>query len=173
MIARVKSSILLVAAASAGVAVSCAHWQKEPAPNAAESSAGLADQATSQTAQPSDHATALPSQDASLAAGGAVKFVAESKVELLTNMLPLTVGAKIRIESPTERLVAEGSPAAVATIASPAAPAAIATAADNPAVAPGLVAWRQDAGHARVAAEKSGRPVLLVQILGDLDLEFC
>ena len=46
-------------------------------------------------------------------------------------------------------------------------------AADNPAVAPGLVRWHADLAAARAAAVKSRRPVLVFQLLGRLDREFC
>ena len=43
----------------------------------------------------------------------------------------------------------------------------------NPRVAPGLVKWHPDLDTAKRAAGVSRKPVLLVQILGDLDHEFC
>lgn len=41
------------------------------------------------------------------------------------------------------------------------------------AVAPGLVRWHADFAAACAAARTSGRPVLLFQLLGRLDDEFC
>lgn len=38
---------------------------------------------------------------------------------------------------------------------------------------PGLVPWHADVAAAKVAAAASGRPVLVFQILGRLDDEFC
>jgi hypothetical protein len=60
------------------------------------------------------------------------------------------------IELPTKKLIA-AAPAA--------APA-------NPAVKPGDVTWHPSFAAARAAAQKSGKPVLLFQMLGRLDQEF-
>lgn len=48
-----------------------------------------------------------------------------------------------------------------------------ATGSSNPAVAPGKVKWHSDFDTACQAAKKSGKPVLLFQMLGRLDQEFC
>ena len=54
------------------------------------------------------------------------------------------------------------------------APAAsVVTAADPERVEPGLVRWHADFAAARAAATRSGKPVLLFQLLGRLDEEFC
>jgi hypothetical protein len=42
----------------------------------------------------------------------------------------------------------------------------------NPAVAPGLVQWHETLDQARAAAEASGRPMLLFQMIGRLDQRF-
>ncbi len=47
------------------------------------------------------------------------------------------------------------------------------TRSSNPAVAPGNVKWHSDFDTACQAAKKSGKPVLLFQMLGRLDQEFC
>lgn len=52
------------------------------------------------------------------------------------------------------------------------APATSAGASKVP-VEPGRVAWRRDRDAAREAARASGRPVLVFQMLGDLDDEYC
>ena len=44
---------------------------------------------------------------------------------------------------------------------------------ENPRVTPGLLDWHADLTAARSAARESGRPVLLFQLLGRLDEEFC
>jgi hypothetical protein len=44
---------------------------------------------------------------------------------------------------------------------------------ENPRVTPGLIGWHADLSAARTAARESGRPVLLFQLLGRLDEEFC
>jgi len=68
--------------------------------------------------------------------------------------------------------------AAAAIAAAVSAPAARCAAQDaaiaaGERVAPGLVRWHDDFDAARAAAATSGRPVLLFQLLGRLDDEFC
>lgn len=43
----------------------------------------------------------------------------------------------------------------------------------NPKVAPGLIRWHPSFEAACAAAKKSGKPVLLFQLMGQLDQEFC
>ena len=43
---------------------------------------------------------------------------------------------------------------------------------DNPKVEPGKVEWHADFDEAKAAAEKSGKPVLLFQLMGQLDQRF-
>jgi hypothetical protein len=43
----------------------------------------------------------------------------------------------------------------------------------NPKVAPGLVRWHGSFAAACEAARKSGKPVLLCQMMGKLDQQFC
>ncbi len=45
--------------------------------------------------------------------------------------------------------------------------------ADNPKVLPGRVKWHRDQATAGRAAQVSGKPVLVFQLLGQLDEEFC
>jgi hypothetical protein len=59
------------------------------------------------------------------------------------------------IEQPTERLLAT------------------ATGFVNPKVEPGKVKWHADFATARAASAKSGKPVLLFQMMGKLDDQFC
>jgi hypothetical protein len=63
-------------------------------------------------------------------------------------------------------------PETAAAAPAPAAPAASAAPA-SPKAAPGLVAWRADEAAAFAAARTSGRPVLVFQMFGRLDDEFC
>ena len=44
---------------------------------------------------------------------------------------------------------------------------------ENPRVLPGLVQWHPTFEAARDAAEKSGRPVLVFHMMGQLDRQFC
>ena len=52
-------------------------------------------------------------------------------------------------------------------------PAPANTVSDPERVEPGLVRWHADFAAARAAATRSGKPVLLFQLLGRLDEEFC
>jgi hypothetical protein len=66
------------------------------------------------------------------------------------------------IEAPTERVVerSSGGPAAEQPFV-------------NPKVQPGKVRWHADFAAACTAAGKSGKPVLLFQMMGRLDEKFC
>ncbi len=44
---------------------------------------------------------------------------------------------------------------------------------DNPKVAPGKVRWHADFAAACAASKESGKPVLLFQLMGNLDDRFC
>jgi hypothetical protein len=44
---------------------------------------------------------------------------------------------------------------------------------DNPAVEPGKVRWHGSFDDARIAAQRSGKPVLLFHLMGRLDRQFC
>jgi hypothetical protein len=71
---------------------------------------------------------------------------------------------KYVVEAPAERLVA----------ARTAPPAAAADAGFvNPKVQPGKVRWHADFDTACRAATRSGKPVLLFQMMGRLDQKFC
>ncbi len=60
--------------------------------------------------------------------------------------------------------------------AKPAAPESRAgtatTTEENPAVRPGLVKWHASFADAQAAAQKSGKPVLLFHMMGQLDKQF-
>ena len=66
---------------------------------------------------------------------------------------------------PTKRVIELPTKTAV-TKTAPATP-------ENPTVAPGLVKWHKTFDDARKASEKSGRPVLLFHMMGELDKQFC
>jgi hypothetical protein len=68
------------------------------------------------------------------------------------------------IESPTKQLLTANTVPAAA----PAAPAFV-----NPKVEPGKVCWHKTFADACAAAKKSGKPVLLFQMMGKLDERFC
>jgi len=69
------------------------------------------------------------------------------------------IGKTVHIEPPTKAIVATKS--------------ANVPIADNPKVQPGLVRWHKDFNEACAAAKKSGKPVLLFQMMGKLDDQFC
>jgi hypothetical protein len=78
------------------------------------------------------------------------------------------------IELPTKNLVAGfTAPASSANGGLPVLPNFPEPAADNPAVPPGKVHWHVTFEEACQAAQKSGKPVLLFQMLGRLDQQFC
>jgi hypothetical protein len=64
------------------------------------------------------------------------------------------------IESPTKTVIAGQSAPAVAGTA-------------NPQVEPGKVRWHASLAAASTAAQKSGKPILLFQMMGKLDEQFC
>jgi hypothetical protein len=51
--------------------------------------------------------------------------------------------------------------------------AAVLEATENPKVEPGKVKWHSDLAAACKAARVSGKPVLLFQMMGRLDQQFC
>jgi hypothetical protein len=63
------------------------------------------------------------------------------------------------VEKPTARIVTESAPASSTN--------------DNPKIKPGDVRWHASFADACKAAEKSGKPVLLFQLMGKLDDQFC
>lgn len=69
---------------------------------------------------------------------------------------PVVDRPKRAIESPTKLLVASGASANFV----------------NPKVEPGRVQWQASFAAACAAARKSGKPVLLFQLLGKLDEQF-
>src|SRR5262245_34644877 len=44
---------------------------------------------------------------------------------------------------------------------------------DNPVVEPGKVRWHASFADAQAAAQRSGKPVLLFHMMGELDRQFC
>lgn len=70
-----------------------------------------------------------------------------------------------------EKRIAEFSTKAV--LAALSAQAAQPAPSDNPQVQPGKVKWHANFADACAAAQKSGKPVLLFQMMGKLDEQFC
>ena len=99
------------------------------------------------------------------------KFIAESAIRSLLEsqspngkavpkQLERQVGSKIEIEAPIKFLVKTAvSPEHTGNF-------------NNPTVAPGLVNWHPDFETACVASRKSGKPVLLFHLLGQLNQRF-
>lgn len=69
---------------------------------------------------------------------------------------------KGRIERPVKDVVANTIPAPAPVVA-----------ADNPTVEAGKVKWHKTLEDAQAASIKSGKPVLLFQMMGYLDKKFC
>lgn len=85
--------------------------------------------------------------------------------------------AKSVIELPAKHVLLPSNDGMAGLVAAPLARAVAAEGSGekpfNPRVAPGLVKWHPDLDTAKRAAGVSRKPVLLVQVLGDLDHEFC
>lgn len=77
---------------------------------------------------------------------------------------------KGRIEAATEQLLVEqaGTPFQPVAETPSAAPVF-----ENPKVEPGKVRWHANFGTACAASRKSSKPVLLLQMMGNLDDRFC
>lgn len=69
---------------------------------------------------------------------------------------------------PTKRVRIEGPATAVVRNSGPTSPAD-----SNPPIRPGKVQWHNTFAEATAAAKKSGKPVLLLHMMGKLDLQFC
>jgi hypothetical protein len=69
---------------------------------------------------------------------------------------------KYVVERPTKEVLAARSGAAAVTAVF-----------DNPKVAPGRVSWHPTFAAACAASRASGKPVLLFQMMGNLDKQFC
>ena len=81
----------------------------------------------------------------------------------------LDVG-KGRIERATERLLVDGAQALRQSVAKT---GSATPAFENPKVEPGKVRWHTNFDAARAASGKSLKPVLLFQMMGNLDDRFC
>jgi hypothetical protein len=89
---------------------------------------------------------------------------------------PMTT--KMAVERPVEKLFPLSSPIPVGLGAALKVPQSKNASVNNEPIAnkqvpPGLVAWRKDFATACSLSERSGKPVLLFQMMGKLDDEFC
>ena len=86
-----------------------------------------------------------------------------------------TIGPKAAIEPPLEQMLHRTGPMSWSQPFVPARPikASMVEATNNGRVRPGLVSWRPDFADACRASAQSGKPVLLFQMMGKLDKEFC
>lgn len=93
----------------------------------------------------------------------------------LSNHAQPIYASKFGIESPTERLLAgETEPAADKHAISEASRgAALQQATVETKTEPGKVRWHDDFEAACLASRESGKPVLLFQLMGQLDEVFC
>ncbi len=80
------------------------------------------------------------------------------------NVIDIRDFSKYVIEVPTEKVLA----ARTVPAATPPGDTFV-----NPKVQPGKVRWHKDLDTACAAAKKSGKPVLLFQMMGRLDDRFC
>jgi hypothetical protein len=92
--------------------------------------------------------------------------------------LPLSAGlaaAALALATPCGARAADPTKGAVEKPVRDALAGASATRAGgtNPKVAPGKVRWHAHFAAARAAARASGKPVLLFQMMGKLDEQFC
>jgi hypothetical protein len=69
------------------------------------------------------------------------------------------VGKTVAIEPPTKAIVATKSATVIES--------------ESPKVKPGLVKWHANFADACTASKKSGKPVMLFQMMGKLDDQFC
>jgi hypothetical protein len=93
---------------------------------------------------------------------------------LPTVFRPLTwVTAGLAAAAAAVAVAADRPPASPAATVGPAPRTVEAAEADNPRVEPGLVRWHPTFADAQTAARKSGRPVLLFHMMGQLDRQFC
>jgi hypothetical protein len=81
-------------------------------------------------------------------------------------VLPADMTKTVRIERPTMNVVRTSGPA-------PANTATPVGATDNPTVKAGEVKWHTNFAEACAASKKSGKPVLLFHMMGQLDKQFC
>ncbi len=106
---------------------------------------------------------------------GSLACVAALSGQLLAQAPPRRDVPKSRIETPTKRVLADSTKEVI--IERPTAGViANSTAAEdaaNPRVEPGKVNLHASFTEACAAAEKSGKPVLLFQMMGKLDQKFC
>jgi hypothetical protein len=95
--------------------------------------------------------------------------IAGAAVPMALAMKPvrLDITKSVQIERPAVAVVANSAPAA--TVPTPMK----SDAKDNPTVKPGEVNWHASFDAACAAAKKSGKPVLLLHMMGQLDKQFC
>ena len=79
---------------------------------------------------------------------------------------PADMTKTVRIEKGPSSIVKMSGPA-------PANTTAVRVSAENPTVKAGEVKWHQSFADACAAAKKSGKPVLLFHMMGQLDKQFC
>ena len=107
-------------------------------------------------------------QDRTFVSKRAVELPIERALDVATPVYPVyTAYSKGLVELPIERVLD------LSTLISIAPEGPIAPPRAKGPVAPGLVRWHADFASACAAAQRSGKPVLLFQLLGQLDQEFC
>ena len=105
-----------------------------------------------------------PHRHLSLIVGAAVCLISSLLVARVIAQNKVRDLRKRDIETPTKRILAKQSDPASKTTGDKFV---------NPKVQPGKVRWHKDFDAACAAASKSGKPVLLFQMMGKLDEQFC
>ena len=101
------------------------------------------------------------------------EVVVESPANKIVRESASVPGTGPRIPDGGKRAIEASAKTAVAATA-PAESGRAATGPEaNPTVKPGEVRWHQSFAEACVAAKKSGKPVLLFHMMGQLDKQFC
>jgi hypothetical protein len=101
------------------------------------------------------------------------RFVSSAFVALTCLTAELINAGNSPAQSPQHAANQSQVVASLANSSEPAGRAGHNVAADNPKVEPGLVRWHPSFAAACAAAKKSGKPVLLFQMMGRLDEQFC
>jgi hypothetical protein len=105
------------------------------------------------------------------------KVVERPTTHVVAGSAPVTATAgmadyskTLRIEPAVKSLVASTAPH---TLNTPSTSPPTAANQANPTVEPGKVRWHKTLADAQAAAQKSGKPVLLFHMMGQLDKQFC
>jgi hypothetical protein len=91
---------------------------------------------------------------------------------LVVQSAPATAAPAVPAD-PSKRKRVEPAVSSVVAGTAPASTSVTPTDLNNPIVEPGKVKWHKTLAEAQAASEKSGKPVLLFHMMGQLDKQFC